>query len=83
MEGLLGRLMQKLSETFGGPHTEHPDSLQAAPDSLQVTPSPFEPDTLKNIDRLIAPQKQVDGKKDALLKAIMRFGPSGSMKDWS
>ena len=171
MEGLLGRLMQKLSETFGGPHTEEPDSskwqkrdvggyparkwyagdpdsptisggyhpdmmhhlaynersnefpeyqhlykaMNAIGDMVEADASLYDegksgpmqgvtdystakdmmdvnvrdfvkgvhsvnpPDTTKNIDKLIAPKKE----PDALLKAIMRFGPSGSMKDWS
>ena len=78
MKGLLGRLHAKLQEQFGGPHQEQ---FYEEPDSTQVTPSPFDmPDTTKNIDKLINPEAS---QRDALLKAIMRFGPTGSMKDWS
>lgn len=86
MEGLLGRLLEKLKASFGGPHTEEPDSLKQNYktwlEEHNNQNSDFlesQPDTTKNIDKLIAPKK----KPDALLKAIMRFGPTGSMKDWS
>jgi hypothetical protein len=54
MEGLIGRIIQKLRESFGGPH-ETSDTLIARPD------------TTKNIDGLIQDSLRVAPLKPELL----------------